>query len=152
MIMDYTIIRLDPADFKKCDNIWDMERHADLAKHFYQELLDGNRATYVFETKGKYMGEISLVFNMDDPDYTIEKQRLYISRLIVKDKCRRQGIGKKLVDYAIKTAKKMGYSELSIGVDLKNYAALKLYVEAGFNHILFVGEDEAGKYVKLLRR
>ena len=45
----------------------------------------------------------------------------------------------------------MGYSEMSIGVDLDNYSALKLYADSGFDKILFIGEDRQGKYVKLLK-
>ena len=151
-IIDYKIIKLDPKNFKKCSNIWDMKRHADLAEKFYGELLTGNRVTYVFQVKDKYIGEISLVFDMNDLDYTIKKQRIYVSRLLVKPEYRRKGIGRKLVEFAVESAKKMGYSEMSIGVDLDNYAALKLYFEAGFNHIIYVGEDENGKYTKLLKK
>lgn len=152
MEADYTIIRLVPADFEKCGNIWNMDRQSELAERFYREILQGNRATYVFQIGQEYVGEISLVFDMNDPNYTIEKQRAYISRLIVKRECRRKGIGKKLLAFAVETARDTGYSELSVGVDLDNYPALKLYVEAGFRHVLFIGEDAGGKYVKLLMK
>ena len=46
----------------------------------------------------------------------------------------------------------MGFSELSIGVDIDNYPALRLYADAGFREIIFVGEDEQGRYMKLLKR
>lgn len=88
---------------------------------------------------------------MNDPDYTIAGKRIYISRLIVKPSERRRGIGRALVDYAIDRAKYMSYSEMSIGVDLDNYSAMKLYVDAGFNQIIFIGEDDLGKFVKLLK-
>jgi ribosomal protein S18 acetylase RimI-like enzyme len=55
------------------------------------------------------------------------------------------------VEYATDKAKEMGYSEMSIGVDLDNYPALKLYADSGFDKILFIGEDHQGKYVKLLK-
>lgn len=150
--MDYVITKLDPFDFKKCSNIWDMERQVNLAKQFYQELLSGNRITYVFQVEEEYIGEVSLVFDMGDTDYTIGMQRIYLSRLIVKREYRRRGIGKTLVAFAIQAAKEMGYSELSIGVDLDNYAALKLYFETGFTNILYIGEDSDGKYTKLLMK
>ena len=150
--MDYIITKLNPIDFKKCNNIWDMERQANLAKQFYQELLDENRITYIFQVKEEYIGEVSLVFDMGDADYTIDKQRIYVSRLIVKHEYRRRGIGKTLVGFAIQKAKEMGYSELSIGVDLDNYAALKLYFETGFTNILYLDEDSDGKYIKLLKK
>ena len=43
----------------------------------------------------------------------------------------------------------MGLDELSIGVDIDNYPALKLYVESGFDKIIYIGKDEQGQYVKL---
>lgn len=148
----HTIIRLDPADFHKCGNIWDMERRPDLAERFHRELLCGNRITYVCQAGGEYVGEISLVFDMEDPDYTIPGQRLYVSRLLVKRTHRRQGIGKALTAFAAGEAEAMGCRELSIGVDLDNYAALRLYTGAGFRTILFLGEDGGGKYLKLLKK
>lgn len=60
-----------------------------------------------------------------------------MSRLIVKREYRRQGIARKLLDFALSKAKEMNYKEASIGVDLDNYLALKLYVDTGFNNILY---------------
>lgn len=148
----YTIARLDSVDFPKCGNIWDMERQSGLAERFYRELLCGNRITYVCRVNGEFVGEVSLVFDMEDPDYTIPGQRIYVSRLLVKRTYRRQGIGKRLTAFAIEAAEAMGYEEQSIGVDLDNYPALKLYTEMGFRTILFLGEDAGGKYAKLLRK
>ena len=139
-------------EFQKCGNIWDLERHADMAARFLAELRSGNRLTWVYERDGRFLGEISLVFERDDPDYTIPGQRIYVSRLIVRREDRRQGVGKALVEHAVSRAKEMGYSELSIGVDIDNYPALRLYWEAGFREIIFVGEDADGKYFKLLKR
>ncbi|MCH5198018.1 MAG: GNAT family N-acetyltransferase [Oscillospiraceae bacterium] len=152
METDYIITKLDPIDFKKCCNIWDIDKHADLAEKFCQELLSGNRITYILQINEEYIGEISLVFDMNDKDYTVKGQRIYLSRLIVKKEYRRKGLGKELVKFAVRLAKDMGYSELSVGVDLDNFAALKLYFEAGFNTLLYIGEDKGGKYAKLLMR
>ncbi len=129
-----------------------MERHRELAARFLSELHSGNRLTWVYEEGGQFLGEISLVLNKDDPDYTVPGRRIYVSRLIVRKENRRQGIGKTLVEYAVSRAAEMGYSELSIGVDMDNYGALRLYTGLGFREILFLGEDENGKYFKLLKR
>ena len=143
---------LTPEEFHKCGDIWDMEKHADLAARFLAELRSGNRLTWVYERDDAFLGEISLVLEKNDPDYTIPGRRIYVSRLIVKPEERRKGIGKTLVDRAVAKAADMGYSEMSIGVDIDNYPALRLYWEAGFREIIFVGEDTDGKYFKLLKR
>lgn len=138
-------------DYSKCNNIWNMKKQSELADKFYQELLSGNRITYISKDGDEFIGEISLVQEMNDSDYTIPEQRVYISHLIVKPEYRRHGIGKMLVDFITDKAKELGYKEMSIGVDLDNYPALKLYVDCGFNKVIFIGEDEQGKYVKLLK-
>lgn len=142
---------LTVEEYSKCNNIWDMEKRKELAEQFLSELKSGNRIIYVYQDGDAFIGEIALVKDANDPDYTIPNQRLYVSRLIVKKERRRQGIGKQLVAFAIEQAQALGYSELSIGVNLDNYAALKLYIESGFDKVIYIGEDELGKYVKLLK-
>ena len=94
--MKSDIIKLDITDYQKCSNIWDMQHQSELADKFYNELLTGNRTTYIYTVDNEFVGEISLVKEMDDSDYTIPNQRIYVSRLIVKYEYRRQGIGRKL--------------------------------------------------------
>ena len=143
--MSGNIRQLSLEEFPKCGNIWNMEKHAELAERFLSELRSGSRLTWVYERDGAFLGEISLVLEQNDPDYTIPGRRVYVSRLIVKPEERRKGIGKALTEYVITKAAEMGYSELSIGVDIDNYPALRLYWQAGFRELLFVGEDADGK-------
>ena len=150
--MKAEIVELKPDDFEKCGNIWDIKEQSELARQFFEEILGGVRATYVYTVGGEFVGEISTVTQADDPDYTVPDERLYLSRLIVKEGYRRQGIGRKLVDHVIEKARAEGFSELSVGVDTNNYPALKLYHAAGFDRILFVGKDEWGEYMKLIKR
>ncbi len=115
-----TLIKLDITDYQKCSNIWDMQCQSELADKFYNELLTGNRTTYIYTIDNEFVGEISLVKEMNDSDYTIPNQRIYVSRLIVKYEYRRQGIGRKLIDFITEKAKSQDYTEMSIGVDLDN--------------------------------
>jgi ribosomal protein S18 acetylase RimI-like enzyme len=145
------ILRLSPEEFPKCGNIWDMERHREQAKEWLAQLQAGNRITYVCQSEGQFIGEISLVHTHPDPDYTIPTRRAYISRLVVKPEYRRRGIGRTLVRFIAEKAAVLGYTELSIGVDLDNYPALRLYAQEGFHRILRVDKDEQGAYLKLLK-
>ena len=145
------IIRLDLSDFDKCGNIWDMQKQGELAARFLREMREGIRTTYIYRIDGDYIGEISIVTDAGDPQYTIPDRRLYVSRLIIKDEYRRQGIGKKLVDFIIRKGQQEGFRELSVGVDLDNDPALRLYVQMGFDRIVHIGEDEYGRFVKLIK-
>lgn len=147
----YSIERLCPKDFCLCSNIWDMEPNHGLAERFYAELISNNRITFVCNMEGAFVGEVSLVCDMCDEDYTISGQRIYLSRLIVKKEYRRKGIGTALSNHVFHYAKDCGYVEMAIGVDLDNYAALKLYQGLGFSQIVLVDEDSQGKYMKLLK-
>lgn len=142
---------LEIENFNKCSNIWNIKKQSGLAEKFYRELKSGNRITYVCKNNDDFIGEISLVKDMNDSDYTIPEQRVYISHLVVKPEYRRQGIGKLLVDYITEKAKELGYTEMSIGVNLDNYPALKLYIDSGFNKVIYIGSDEQGKYIKLIK-
>ena len=145
------IIELDINKYEKCNNIWNMEKQKELKERFYNELVSKNRKTFVYVKNDEYIAELSFVFNKNDKDYTIPGKRLYLSRIIVKKDMRGKGYGKKLMNYAIDYATKNNYEELSLGVNLDNYVALKLYVELGFTKIQYIGEDEDGRYVKLIK-
>ena len=149
---NYEIIKLKPEDYDKCADIWDMAKHPEMAKRFYDQLLEGNRIIYVYIANGVFLGEGSLVIEQNDPDYSIPEQRIYFSRLIVKPGYRNQGIGAVLIDYLCEKAAEMGYSEISVGVDKVNEGALRLYQRKGFDEVLFDGEDESGAYYKLLKK
>lgn len=144
--------KLEPQDYIKCGNIWDMKKNPDLVKMFYDELISGNRITFIYSENDEFLGEGSLVFQNNDPDYTIPKKRIYLSHMIVKTEYRNRGIGKIIIDYLIDYAKQLGYEEISLGVDTNNVKARRLYERKGFTNVIFKGENEYGEYVKLLKK
>lgn len=150
--MNKSIQILDINNYYKCNNIWDMNKKKELAEKFYQELKNGNRITFIYVENNDYIGEVSLVFDMKDNDYTIKNQRIYLSRFLVKQEMRHKGIGKQLLNHIFNYAKELGYQEMSVGVDLDNYIALLVYQKYGFDKIIKVDEDKNGKYLKLLKK
>ena len=81
--MSYNIEKLDINDYPKCNAIWDMQADL-LTEKFRKEIENGNREVYVCKENENFIGEIACVYDMNDPDYTISGQRIYLSRLIVK--------------------------------------------------------------------
>lgn len=149
--MDYQILKLEPQNYDKLNNIWDMNKKPEISKKWYEQLVNGNRIIFVYIKNGEYLGEGDLVFDMNDPDYTIANKRIYLSRMVVKSEHRNRGIGSIIIDFLIDYAKKLRYEEMSLGVDIVNIGARWLYEKKGFTNIIFVGEDNDGKYVKLLK-
>lgn len=146
----YTIEKLDIKDYEKCNNIWNMGK-CEFTEKFRREIENGNRVVFIYKIDNDFIGEIAYVLNMNDTDYTIPNQRIYISRLIVKKEYRNQGIGGILIDYILEHVKEMGYTEATIGVDKDNTPALHLYQKKGFTNILFDGKDEYGEFYKLMK-
>ncbi len=118
---NYQIKKLKIKDYNKCNNIWDMEKAPKMARKFYEELKSGKRITFIFVENNEFIGEGSLVFHNNDPDYTIPDKRIYLSRMIVKKEYRNRGIGGIIVDYLLSYAKELGYEEITLGVDLGAY-------------------------------
>jgi ribosomal protein S18 acetylase RimI-like enzyme len=147
-----TDITISPAEYSTCSGISDVEGHADEADAFLQDLISRNRLIFVGTFKGIPAGQVALVFEKNDSDYTRPHTHIYLSRLIVKYSYRRQGIGSVIVDYLLQHAESLGYKEFSIGVDIDNVPARRLYEQKGFNETIFRGFDDGGEYVKLLRR
>lgn len=149
--MNYQIIKLHPENYFKCRNIWDMDREPNRTNKWYNELVSGNRVIFIYEQEGEYLGEGSLVFSNNDPDYTIPGKRVYLSRMVIKKEYRNKGIGGIIIDYLLDYAKELGFEEISVGVDIDNTVARHLYEKKGFTNVIFEGEDADGKYVKLLK-
>ena len=52
---------------------------------------------------------------------------------------------------AVEKARQEGFRELWLGVDDANTAARQLYLKKGFTQVLYEGQDQYGKYKKLLK-
>ena len=142
---------LSPEDYHKCSDIWDMSGQPDSDK-WLEEIKNGNRHVYIYKINGEFIGEGALVLDTSDPDYTIPGKRVYVSRMIVKKEYRNRGIGSEILEFLIRKAESMGFSEMTIGVDKNNLNALHLYKKYGFTEVLFDGADENGEYLKLMKR
>lgn len=149
-MLNYDIIKLNIDDYYKCNNIWDMSKEKSADK-WCDELRIGNRLIFVSVIHNEFIADGALVFEKNDLDYTIPKRRIYLSRLNVKSEYQNYGIGGAMIDYLINSARKLGFSEISVGVNIDNYNAIHLYNKKGFTTLIFEGEDMLGKYVKLLK-
>lgn len=138
-------------EYSKCSNIWNMKAQP-LTEKWREEIAKGNRLVFVYKINGEFVGEGALVIDTGDPDYTLPDKRVYVSRMIVKKEYRNRGIGSEILEFLIRKAKEMGFSEMTIGVDKDNENALHLYRKYGFTEVLFDGKDEDGEYFKLMKK
>ena len=145
------IIPLRLRDFRKLGNIFDLKAGKNRARHWKREMRRGNRRGYVYVENGAFLAQCDLVYDANDPDYTIPGQRVCISRLIVKPERRGEGIGSAMIAFLCEEARRQSFHEISLGVNKNNAAALHIYEKLGFDTLLFDGEDEHGAYVKLMK-
>ena len=149
---DYKIEKLKQENYHRCSNIWDMKKYPDRTEEWQKEIVDGSREVYVYIKEKEYIGEIAIFQKISDPDYYIPGKRIYLSRMIVKSEFRNLGIGGILIDFLCDLARKRGYTEMSLGVDVVNKAARHLYIKKGFIEEIFHGTDRHGEYFKLLKK
>lgn len=146
----YTIQELRPRDFRKLDNIKKQPRRK--KRQWKQDLRSGNRRIYVCEENKKFIALGGLVYEACDPDYTIPGQRVELVVLIVKEGRRGEGIGTAMVAFLCDEARRQGFREITLGVNKANAVARHVYEKAGFDTLLFDGEDQWGAYLKLMKR
>ena len=148
----YVIKKLEPEEIYKWYEDWDNKANPLWVRAIYDDMKSGNRLIFVCAKYGKLMGEGELVLKHTDPDYSIPLKRIHLSRLIIKPDFMNQGAGGALVDYLFSYARSLGYEEMSVGVDLEDLSAKHLYEVKGFMEVNNEGEDEDGKYLKLLKK
>ena len=108
-----------------------------------EELLQSilERCLYIMTFKGEIIG----AFVMDskqtegyqDAPWTIAEPEkvLILHKLAVKHELQNRGLAKRLVDHAIKTARKMKKAAIRLDVYKPNIPASRLYLSKGFKHI-----------------
>ena len=91
-----------------------------------EELNNESARFFVFRLNGKAAGYIGSHIVLDE---------CYIANVAVMPGFRRRGIGERLVEKAVKTARDEGCSFISLEVRLSNSAAISLYEKLGFEKI-----------------
>ena len=141
--------KINSDEFGKLENIWDFNRFP-YTKAFKSQFLNDERLIYAVEKDKRFIAECDLVFSHKEPGYTIENQRIYLSRLIVKREYRNQGLGQKLLEFVLREAERMLYREITLGVDFDNANAIHIYKKYGFE-IFERAQDEQGGYFKMIK-
>jgi ribosomal protein S18 acetylase RimI-like enzyme len=71
-------------------------------------------------------------------DYYLEykqKNTAYICSIYIKEKYRKEGFGKEVIDAIVKKFTLIGINKIHLHVSLRNAIGLNFWVKQGFNHI-----------------
>ncbi|MDR3495516.1 MAG: helix-turn-helix domain-containing GNAT family N-acetyltransferase [Ancalomicrobiaceae bacterium] len=100
----------------------------DVGRRFLEEFDPRRDASYLVEVDGRIVGSI-LVVHSDDP--AIAKLRL----LWVESEMRGRGLGRRLVDEAVRFARDAGYAKLTLWTQDVLVEARRIYTRAGFRPV-----------------
>lgn len=87
-------------------------------------------SNYVAIENDKIVGFLSIVFYKT---FLHKGGTALINELIVAETHRNKGIGKKLIQKAIQSAKSRGMDEIEVGTEITNIKAQNFYKKTGFN-------------------
>lgn len=115
-----------PGDFRKPDGGGDWD-------HWLSFDKDERGILLVAEVEGEVVGFIACrVIESGKVSFLVQKTKLQISTIVVKDTAQRKGIGRELVDSALLTAKAFGATEAFLEVMSYNKSAQLFYESLGF--------------------
>lgn len=134
----------DEAAFQRLNEAW-------IAKYFALEAADhavlsdprrhilaAGGQICIAEQDGEAIGCCALVVT--------EPGELELAKMTVAEGARGRGVGRKLLRFAIDTARRMGAARLYLESNTKAEAAVHLYEELGFRHL--PGPRHASKYAR----
>lgn len=130
---DYEIIEIAPDELSKCVSFWGDATDTRLI----------TRKTFAYKTGGEYVGGCALFERYEKCGH--------FSHFFVRSDLRGQGIGSRILAFAIEHLKEMGMEIMRLHVDKDNLRAIKLYEKYGF---LYSGDATPEKMImiKELRR
>ncbi len=144
----YEIKQIKAEDYPACTDVFD--GWCPFAETCLAQQREGNREAYALFLNGEVAAECHLVY--DNPEYgTIPGKRAYFSRMITRKEYRRKGNGTVIAQFILNLAKEKGFSEIALGVNCDNTAALGLYKKLGFT-VYEEAEDDYGKYYRMEKK
>lgn len=112
-----------PDIYKESDPVLPFCEFTQLVEH--QKLL-------VAVLDSSVVGLLSFFYRHIESDKQVARDILFISDLAVKESCRGQGIGSKLLDYMKQKAQAEQMDGLELQVNAKNLQAMQMYEKNGF--------------------
>lgn len=105
--------------------------------YFLKHITDGSMLFYSIKNKERIFGELYALLDSPDKDEANGENRAYLLAYRIEKEFQNKGYGKKLMNTVIQELESLGYNEITIGVDNREYEKLSsLYSSFGFTEIL----------------
>jgi ribosomal protein S18 acetylase RimI-like enzyme len=122
----------------------DIVKNASIEKYFKDWGKADDHALIATDGIGKPIGAVWMRrFDRDNAGYGFVDEETPELGMAILPECRGKGIGRKLLSEISDLAHSFGYAALSLSVDPRNIAALRLYETSGFVKVLV---DDGGSW------
>ncbi|MDD3129740.1 MAG: GNAT family N-acetyltransferase [Candidatus Izemoplasmatales bacterium] len=106
-------------------------------KYFLDNLESRNVEFWTIDNEGDLIGELYIFWNSDDKDEANGYNRAYLCAFRVDKGYQGKGYGSQLMKRVLKRVRNRGYTEVTIGIDNREYKKLKsMYNKFGFDKLL----------------
>lgn len=112
-----------PDLFEMVEELYSEERFQNAVKQ---------RQLYVAKINNVVVGYVLLLNKVCDWPGVVKRKIMVVDELCVHESCRRQGIGKQMLEDVWALAKAFGYSDMQLGVYPQNDDAVGFYQKCGF--------------------
>lgn len=137
--------------FPDDDRLWRKYREKRMG-----EFDRGEIDVYVLEGGAALLGELTVNYVSHDlPTETIPGRRVYLQAFRVEERYQGEGLGQRLLQFALADLERRGYTEFTIGVEEENGRAKHIYEKWGFTEAIDRGcgdELDPTDYTLYLRR
>lgn len=149
--MPLTVARATEADYPVLSEMWRQldGLHARFQPAFFcwpakprprgryrGDLADPHAAVFLARQDGQPVGTVQVrIYDTSDQSMMLVRRRAYVEDLVVDERCRRQGVGRALMEAATEWAEDRGVSQVVLTVWQGNEAAQHLYRELGYREI-----------------
>lgn len=132
--MDHISIKeLNQSELPLLLSLFDYHDPAEMIASNLLLVNEGTAAFYAIFCNGSIVGEVRAKFDASDPLVASKGKRAYLYALRIHKDYRRMGLATGLMTTVIDLLLRLGYTEITIGVEDDNTVAHHLYESLGFN-------------------
>lgn len=148
----HTIRQGTIKDFEKLNQDWAWGKskwQRQGQRDYIKGIAAGTQEFWVIEDKDEILGELHLYWEKsNDPDEANGKNRAYLSAMRIHPNFRNQGLGTKLMEAALESIQRKGFTEATIGAYEHEPLIQDLYKKWGFTEFLKETWEETPEYKK----
>lgn len=136
------IRRLQVQELYSLTELFDYHDVEQMVSECTRNMQDDIIDIFVLYENEVLIGELHVMYESDDENYTIPGRRAYLFAFRVREDYQNKGYGTRLLKTVVDTLKEEGYCEFTVGVEDDNERAFHMYQAMGFHELLLRKQEE----------